>query len=100
MSRILEELNQTASNLYKIGVIKETTMRDLDKIYIPEVHELNPLDIKEVRKKNKVSQAIFAKLLNTSSSTVRQWESGAKKPSGIAVKLLNVVSKEGIGILH
>jgi putative transcriptional regulator len=100
MSRILKELNETAIDLYKIGVFKDTTMRDLDKIYIPEVQKLDPEDIKGVRKKFKVSQAVFAKFLNTSLSTVRKWESGAKKPSGIALKLLNVVSKEGMTILH
>jgi putative transcriptional regulator len=48
---------------------------------------------------NHVSQPVFACYLNTSESTVEKWETGAKKPSGMALKLLNVVEKHGLEIL-
>jgi len=37
--------------------------------------------------------------LNTSASTVKQWESGEKRPSGMALKLLSIVQKHGLEIL-
>jgi len=46
-----------------------------------------------------VSQPGFARYLNTSESTVQKWESGAKRPSGMALKLLAVVEKHGLKVL-
>ncbi|MBT2245879.1 XRE family transcriptional regulator [Sphingobium sp. BHU LFT2] len=37
--------------------------------------------------------------LNTSESTVEKWETGAKKPSSAALKLLSLLEKHGIQIL-
>lgn len=47
----------------------------------------------------RVSQAVFARLLNTSLSTVQKWEIGQKKPTGTALKLLHLVQKRGIKIV-
>ena len=47
-----------------------------------------------------VSQPVFARYLNTSESTVQKWESGAKRPSGLALKLLAVVEKHGLKVLQ
>ena len=41
-----------------------------------------------------VSQPIFARLLGVSSSTVKAWEQGVKKPNGPARRLLQIVSKD------
>jgi putative transcriptional regulator len=46
-----------------------------------------------------VSQPVFARYLNTSESTVEKWETGAKKPSGMAPKLLTIVKKHGLQVL-
>ena len=37
--------------------------------------------LKELRKKNGLSQASFAKMFHASQNTVSQWESGSRKPS-------------------
>jgi putative transcriptional regulator len=42
---------------------------------------------------------VFARYLNTSESTIEKWETGAKKPSGAALKLLAIVQKHGLQIL-
>ena len=34
-----------------------------------------------------------------SASTVQKWETGQKKPSGPALKLLNLVAKNGLEVL-
>jgi putative transcriptional regulator len=46
-----------------------------------------------------VSQPVFARHLGTSSSTVEKWETGAKMPSAMALKLLSLVEKHGLEIL-
>lgn len=57
------------------------------------------LKIKEIREQNRVSQPVFARFLNTSESTIQKWESGVKRPSGMALKLLTVVQKHGLNVL-
>jgi len=58
-----------------------------------------PQQIKHLRERNHVSQTVFARYLNTSESTVEKWETGAKRPSGMALKLLAVVEKHGLAVL-
>ncbi|WP_335582872.1 helix-turn-helix domain-containing protein [Cupriavidus sp. USMAHM13] len=60
---------------------------------------LDPEQIKGIREASHVSQAVFARLLNTSVSTVQKWEIGKKRPAGTALKLLHLVRKRGLEIV-
>lgn len=90
---IKEVTHEIANDLYKSGVIDAKTMREYDELCVPEVKELSPSQIKRIRLKEKVSQALFAKYLNTSVSTVRQWEQGERHPQGIALRILNKIGR-------
>jgi putative transcriptional regulator len=59
---------------------------------------MKPREVKKIRQSQKVSQPVFARYLNTSKSTVEKWETGAQKPSGIALKLLTIVEKHGLDV--
>jgi len=52
-----------------------------------------------LRLKEQVSQAVFAKYLNTSASTIKQWEQGDKHPRGTSLKLLNLIANKGLDVL-
>jgi putative transcriptional regulator len=58
--------------------------------------DLSRSDIQRLRETNNVSQLVLARYLNTSESTVEKWETGAKRPSGMALKLLAIVQKHGL----
>ena len=60
------------------------------------IEQLEPIQIKNIRESENVSQAVFAAILNTSLSTVQKWEIGQKRPSGTALKLLHLVKKGGL----
>ena len=94
-----EALHSSAVALHKVGAIGKATMRDFDVRHLAEVPEFKPADIRRIRIANRVSQPVFACYLNTSESTVEKWETGAKKPSGMALKLLDVVKKHGLEVL-
>ena len=98
-SKILDAVHQTATGLHKSGAITDVTMREFDKLCLQPVHVLKPAQIKGLREKAKISQAVFAAYLNTSVSTVQKWEAGTKRPSGMALKLLFVVRKHGLQAL-
>jgi putative transcriptional regulator len=97
--KLLEVAHEIANDLYDAGVINAVTMREYDAACIPLIRELTPREIKLIRLHEKVSQAVFAKYLNTSASTVRQWEQGEKHPRGTSLKLLNLVADKGLEVL-
>ena len=96
---ILEVVHTSAKAMYAVGAIDAVTMKNYDVLCLPLIKKLSPIEIKMIRIKAKLSQPVFALLLNTSVSTVKQWEQGDKKPSGIALKLLNLVDTMGTDIL-
>ena len=74
-------------------------MRDFDAACLAVTPAFAPEDIQRLREANNVSQPVFARYLNTSESTVEKWETGAKRPSGMACKLLAIVQKHGLQVL-
>jgi putative transcriptional regulator len=98
-SDAFEAIHSAASALHRAGAIGKTTMRQFDDAALSAPEPLAPVEIKKIREQAKVSQAVFARRLNTSASTVEKWETGAKKPSGVALKMLAVVRKHGLAVL-
>lgn len=98
-SEAMEAIHSSAQALFDVGAIDKTTMRHFDESCVMNTPEIEPMQIKMLRENNHVSQPVFARYLNTSKSTVQKWESGVKRPSGMALKLLSVVKKHRLHIL-
>ena len=98
-SDVLESIHESAAALHKVGAIDMATMKAFDASCIAQTPQLQAAQIKKIRERVKVSQPVFAIYLNTSESTVQKWEAGTKKPSGMALKLLNIVNKHGLAVL-
>lgn len=96
---ILSVIHGTAKDLHDAGVMNKQTMREFDELCLPKVTQFAPEEIKAIREHARVSQTVFAAYLNTSPSTVRQWEQGSKKPRGTSLKLLNLVARKGLNVL-
>lgn len=47
-----------------------------------------------LRKKLRMSQAVFAAMLNVSTRTVQSWEQGVREPSDAALRMLQLVRAE------
>ena len=99
MRSILEAMHETAKDLTSAGVMDVQTLREFDALCLPEVEVYDAAHIKLIREKVRVSQAVFAAYLNTSPSTVKQWEQGGKRPRGTSLKLLNLVAHKGLEAL-
>jgi putative transcriptional regulator len=98
-SPVFEAIHSAAAGLYSVDAIAQETMRSFDETCISRVSDFQPGEIKALRDQLNVSQPVFARYLNTSVSTVQKWESGAKRPGGLALKLLNIVQKHGLEVL-
>ena len=93
---LIKVVHETAKGLRKAGVMSAQTMREFDALCLPPMRTYTPAQIRYIRKRNHASQAVFAAYLNTSPSTIRQWEQGQKKPSGISLKMLNLIDQHGL----
>lgn len=98
-SDAFEAIHGSARALHRVGAITKATMRDFDTACLSAPPAYAPSDIQRLREANKVSQPVFARYLNISESTVEKWETGAKRPSGMALKLLAIVEKHGLQVL-
>ena len=68
--------------------MNQVSLRRFDPLCLPPVEPLKPAQNKHIREASRVSQAVFARLLNSRRSTVQGWEIGQKKPIGTAFELL------------
>jgi len=98
-SEASEAIHSSASALFQVGAIDKATMREFDESCLSIPPQMEPERIKRIREKLRVSQPVFARYLNTSESTIEKWEAGAKRPSGMALKLLDIVEKHGLKVL-
>ena len=98
-SRILDAVNETARDLRSAGFIDKRRMREYDALCLAPIPAYSSRKIRALRGRYELSQAVFASVLNTSLSTVRQWEIGEKHPSGPSLKLLNLLDRKGLEAL-
>jgi putative transcriptional regulator len=91
---IKKAIGSTVQDLIKSGAKTSFTEKELNElgIEIPEV-KINAKEIQKIRKRVKLSQSVFAKVLNVSPSSVRQWEQGKRTPTGSTKVLLELLKK-------
>ena len=98
-SEAFAAIHSAAEGLHRAGTLDKATMREFDTSCLAAPPAIDAEHIKRIREQARVSQPVFARYLNTSESTVQKWEAGTKRPSGMALKLLAVVEKHGLGVL-
>jgi putative transcriptional regulator len=95
-SDALAAVHETALGLREAGVIDWQTMKNFDEACLTPVKELTPKQIRQIRLREKASQAVFARHLNVTVGLISQWERGDRRPRGASLKLLNLVAKKGL----
>jgi putative transcriptional regulator len=95
-SNALAAVRETTVGLYEAGVIGKQTMTEFDEICLTSVEKLTAKEIRQIRMREKASQAVFARYLNVTTGLVSQWERGEKHPRGASLKLLTLVAKKGL----
>lgn len=86
---LIESMEQLVDGLN--GVPGKMTVRTIE---IPDPPSLSRKAIRDLRERLGVSQALFAKLLGVSQKLVEAWEGGTRKPSTMACRLLEAISRE------
>jgi putative transcriptional regulator len=91
---IKKAIGDTVQDMMNSGVKVSFTKKELDSlgVDIPKV-QFTTDQIIAIRKQMNLSQTVFAKVLNVSASSIRQWEQGKRKPSGSTKILLELLEK-------
>lgn len=94
-------LDMVEEELHAANEIKDVSMsiREFNKIKYPAPKHYTGRDVVRLRRKLRVSQAVLARFLNASESTIQKWEIGAKTPGGANCRLLQLIENKGLRIL-
>ncbi len=97
-SKIMDMVEESLLDLSKIKDVS-VSLKKFYKLKYPEPKQFKKADIIRLRKKLNVSQAVLARVLNASESTVRKWEAGDKEPGGANCRLLQILENKGLQVL-
>jgi len=100
-SRLTRALLETADDMRRAGVMDAATHAKITLRHLGDkangiVEPITGDEIRTLREEAHLSQAVFARYLNLTVGYVSQLERGAKRPTGPALVLLNVIRRKGI----
>ena len=100
-SRLTKALLETADDMRNAGVMDAATHAKITLRHLGDKTDVvaEPMtgdEIRKLREQAHLSQAVFARYLNLTVGYVSQLERGARRPSGPALVLLNVIRRKGI----
>ncbi len=100
-SRLTKALLESAEGMRRAGILSKPAYAKITKRHLgteraATARPLSPDEIRAMRERSKMSQAVFAHYLNVTTGYVSQLERGAKHPTGTALVLLNVIRRKGI----
>lgn len=88
---ILSTVHELANALHDVGAMDNITMRAMDSLCLSPPKAYGRTDIVRIRRSTRMSQPVFARLLGIGKSAIAQWECGEKRPSGTALRLLELL---------
>jgi putative transcriptional regulator len=100
-SRLTKALLEMADDMRCAGIVDDETHAKITLRHLGDkanvvVEPISGEDIRKLREAAHMSQAVFARYINLTVGYVSQLERGAKRPSGPALVLLNVIRRKGI----
>ena len=98
-SDVSRSVHRAMADLHEIGVVDKTTMREFDAMCLTKIEPLQPAEIRSIREKSGVSQAVFAEHIGVTTGLISKWECGDKQPSRMALKILALIKAKGLEVM-
>ena len=103
-SRLASEILALADEMHANGTMHGATHAEIAMRHSGIAEAARPAtlsgeEIRTLREQCRMSQAVFARHLNLTVGYVSQLERGAKRPTGPALALLDVIRRKGIEAL-
>ncbi len=88
-------IENTVHDLQNIGVETSFTKRDLNELGLKvDPVKIKSGEIRHIREIMKLSQAVFADVLDVSVASVQQWEQGTRIPTGTTRVLFEILGQK------
>jgi putative transcriptional regulator len=87
--------DQLRSGLMDHAAHEKITLRHLGPKALSTAQPISGEEIRTLRERANLSQAVFARYMNLTVGYVSQLERGTKQPKGAALTLLNVIRHKG-----
>lgn len=102
--RVRREVSEIAQGFARSGLMPrdeadKITMRMLGPDALAGASVVSPNEIVAIRERERMSQAVFARLLDVTTSTLSKWERGEVSPRGPARRLLLIIKAQGTDAL-
>jgi len=93
MKNVYKELIDELKEINETGI---DHLRKRTRTYKPvsPIKEYQPHEIKAIREKKQFSQSYLGEYMGVSSKTIQAWEAGTNKPSGVALRIFQVLEKD------
>lgn len=104
-SRLTKNLIEMGKDLKDVGLIDDESYNKITMHLLKKEKEvkkialINNEEIRAIRDREHLSQAVFAKYLNLSVGYLSKLERGERKPTGPLLTLLNVVQRKGLHVI-
>ncbi|MCX6955629.1 MAG: helix-turn-helix domain-containing protein [Verrucomicrobia bacterium] len=72
---------------------QKLTLRTATMPLPPPVKPFTAAQVRSIRRKLNVSQPVFAAMMNIPTVTAASWERGRRKPTGAALRLLDIARR-------
>ena len=100
-SPVVEAILEMADDQLRLGIMtkaehEKITIRHLGPQALRTSEPISGEEIRALRERARLSQAVFARYLNLTVGYVSQLERGTKQPKGPALTLLNVIRHKGL----
>jgi putative transcriptional regulator len=95
-SEVAAAVHEGVRGMHRLGLVDKKTMREFDMRCLTAIEDLSAREIRELRAREGVSQAILARCLNVTTNYVSQLERGTKRPRGPTLKLLSLIRSRGL----
>ncbi len=100
-SRLTTELLEIADDMHRLGIMnadtyRQITLRHLGSEPLVSAKPITGDEIRTLREREHLSQAVLARHLNLTAGYISQLERGTKQPKGPALALLNVIRRKGL----
>ena len=99
-NRVAEAILEMADDQLRSGLMnraehEKITIRHLGPQALSTAKPISGEEIRRLRERANLSQAVFARYLNLTVGYVSQLERGTKRPKGAALTLLNIIRHKG-----
>jgi putative transcriptional regulator len=94
-SDVDQSIHELASALHGVGLVSDKKMKQFDESCLVPVKEYTAEEIRALREREEISQALLARLLNVTTNCVSKYEQGERKAKGAVLKLLSMLDRNG-----